>query len=220
MVKQTVQKGGAKGKAVGDSEGYFDHIHVDGATVKELTRRLVWANLTGTEEGQAGIPGGHGAQATDLILLAWAMADASDRDERDDILEAVKEAAADEDVGETWRAVADAALDRLSLIRAATSGRAERRPAPEVSGPVDLADTARGVFVDVSEQPSISEVKGRMAALFDVAGDGDGEALFLLFDELHTLYRKWPDETGAWLEIAREAAFVCTSKFRAALDGN
>lgn len=112
-------KRGKKGKAVSDPaadpEGYFDRIHLDEATVRELTRRLVYLNLTGTEQGQAGIKGGHGAQAVDLILLLWAMADAEDEDERGHILLAVKEESIRE-IDAAWRAVDEAALERLSVL--------------------------------------------------------------------------------------------------------
>lgn len=115
-------KGGAQGKAasdpVNDPEGYFDHVHLDEATVRELTRRIVYLNLTGTEEGQAGIKGGHGAQAVDLILLLWAMADAEDEDERGHILLAVKEESVRE-IDAAWRAVDTAALERLGALTVA-----------------------------------------------------------------------------------------------------
>ena len=217
----SAKKGNTKGGTKDKAGEYFDHLRVDEATVKELTRRLLWANLSGTEKGQAGIPGGHGAQAADLILLAWAMADATEQEERDDILQAIKEAAIRE-VDAAWRAVADAALDRLALISGAAGKGAGDDLAGHETGAVSLADLTRSVFADVDEHPSIHAVKARMAALFDMAASDESEACdvqFVLFDELQTLYRRWPDEVGAWLEIAREAAFARTAQFRAALDG-
>ncbi len=83
-----------------------------------------------------------------------------------------------------------------------------------------LRSLSRNIYAAGAPYPSPGQLKARMVELCDAAvhdESEEGDILFNIFDELYTLIEHAADEGPVLLEVARDAAFMRSSRFRDAL---
>jgi hypothetical protein len=104
---------------------------------------------------------------------------------------------------------------------------AKRRTRPAGQGKADDADEefnelALNIYTGkaLAHFPSVGTIKARMVAQTDALTPDESpecELLFNLLDELYTLIKFLPGDGEVFIELAREAAFIRTARFRGQL---